>query len=119
MISEIIPTETPSASDSMITPSASQKLNITEIFKVYFNQSSGNRDDFQNSLTAIIESRKSEINNSPTNQKLTEALKNIKEHDLSLKSSNLDTSKAVKDSINKTLQCYKQYFWNKNKPRCE
>ncbi len=116
MINEIIPTETPSASDSMMTPSASQKLNITEIFKVYFNQSSGNRDDFQNSLTAIIESRKSEINNSPTNQKLTpliEALNNIKEHDLSLESRNLGTSKAVKDSISKTLQCYKQYFLTK------
>ena len=113
MINEIIPKETPSASDSMITPSSSQELNITQIFKVYFNQSLGNRDDFQNSLTAIIESRQSKINNSPTNQKLTEALNNIKEHDLSLKSSNLDTSVAVKDSINKTLQCYKNYFLTK------
>jgi hypothetical protein len=42
---------TPFTSYSMMTPpSASQELNITEIFKVYFNQSLGNRDDFQNSL---------------------------------------------------------------------
>ena len=98
--------------DLMMIPSQSQELNITEIFKVYFNQSSGNRDDFQTSLTAIIDERRLE----PANQKLallTEALRNIKQHDLSLESTNLDTSKAVKDSINKTLQCYKQYFLTK------
>ena len=117
MLDEIMLDPTPPNSDSTTPHSASEELkNITEIFKVYFNQSSGNRDDFQNSLTAIIESRQSELNNSSTNQKLTpliEALKNIKEHDLSVKSSNLDTSVAVKDSINKTLQCYKQYFLTK------
>ena len=65
----------------MMAPSESQELNITEIFNVYFNQSLGNRDDFQNSLTAIIESRQSEYQKPPTNKKLTslvEALKNIK-----------------------------------------
>ena len=78
MINEIIPKETPSASDSMITPSSSQELNITQIFKVYFNQSLGNRDDFQNSLTAIIASRQSEYQKSPTNKKLTSLVEALK-----------------------------------------
>ena len=97
-------------------PSESQELNITEIFYVYSNQSSGNRDHFQNSLTTIIESNETELNKPPANQKLThltEALKNIKQHDLSFESTNPGTSAAVKDSINKTLQCYKQYFLTK------
>jgi len=54
------------------------KLNITEIFKVYFNQSLGNRDDFQNSLTAIIASRQSEYQKSPTNKKLTSLVEALK-----------------------------------------
>ena len=97
-------------------PSKSQELNIAEIFYVYFNQSSGNRDHFQNSLTTIIESNETELNKPPANQKLTllsEALKNIKQHDLSFESTNPGTSTAVKDSINNTLQCYKQYFLTK------
>jgi len=97
-------------------PSKSQELNITEIFYVYSNQSSGDRDHFQNSLTTIIESNESELNKPPANQKLTlltEALKNIKQHDLSFESTNPGTSSAVRDSINNTLQCYKQYFLTK------
>ena len=78
MINEIIPKETLSASDSMMAPSESQELNITEIFKVYFNQSLGNRDDFQNSLTAIIASRQSEYQKSPTNKKLTSLVEALK-----------------------------------------
>ena len=78
MLDQTMTEEGASTSDSAIAPSASQELNITEIFKVYFNQSSGNIDDFQNSLTAIIASRQSEYQKSPTNKKLTSLVEALK-----------------------------------------